>query len=150
MAALDGATTDAGFASKRSEPIEQSLWDKWIMLATMAGITGLMRGSIGEVMATRDGAALIEALLGETISVATAAGHAPAPAYLDGIRKIILAPGSPAKASLLRDIERGGRIEGDHLIGDMLRRAEGFGLETPLLRVANCHLQVYEAAQARR
>ncbi len=147
MTALDQAMTGANFGSKRSEPIEQSLWDKWVMLATMAGITGLMRGSIGEVMATTDGRTLIEAFLGETIAVATAAGYGPSETYLDNIRKIILTPGSSAKASLLRDIERGGRSEGAHLIGDLLRRAQGFGLETPLLRVANCHLQIYEAAR---
>jgi 2-dehydropantoate 2-reductase len=46
---------------------------------------------------------------------------------------------------MLRDINKGGAIEGDHIVGDMLRRARSFGLATPLLRIANAHLQAYEA-----
>ncbi|MDY0881354.1 ketopantoate reductase family protein [Dongia soli] len=145
MEKLDRIFTDVNFTAKRGEPIERSLWDKWLMLATLAAATSLMRGSIGQIMASDDGAKLIGGILAETVSVARAAGYPPSEAYLETVRRIVLEPGSPAKASLLRDIEKGGRIEGAHLIGDMLRRAQAFGLETPLLQVANCHLQVYEA-----
>lgn len=142
---LDRIFADVNFTAKRGEPIERSLWDKWMMLATLAAATSLMRGSIGQIMASDDGARLIDGLLAETVSVATAAGYPPSDAYLENVRQIVLQPGSSAKASLLRDIEKGGRIEGAHLIGDMLRRGGAFGLEMPLLQVANCHLQVYEA-----
>jgi 2-dehydropantoate 2-reductase len=50
---------------------------------------------------------------------------------------------------MLRDIRRGGPTEGDHIVGDLLRRARAFGLATPLLRVANAHLQTYEAERAK-
>ncbi len=46
---------------------------------------------------------------------------------------------------MLRDIRKSGPTEGDHIVGEMLRRARGFGLATPLLRIANAHLQTYEA-----
>ena len=46
---------------------------------------------------------------------------------------------------MFRDIHGGGPTEGDHIVGEMLRRARGFGIATPLLRVANAHLQTYEA-----
>ncbi|HEX9447786.1 MAG TPA: ketopantoate reductase family protein [Dongiaceae bacterium] len=146
--ALDAVFAGVNFATKRIEPIEQSLWDKWIMLATMAGTTSLMRGSIGAIMAATGGPELIGDFLAEVSTIAAAAGQAPSESYLESVRKIVLAPGSGAKASLLRDIERGGRIEGAHVIGDLLRRAEAFNLETPLLRLANLHLQVYEQSVA--
>jgi 2-dehydropantoate 2-reductase len=50
----------------------------------------------------------------------------------------------PFTASMLRDIEKGGPIEGDHIVGDMLVRARRHGIAAPLLRVAVCHLQAYE------
>lgn len=142
--ALDALFAGVNFATKRLEPIEQSLWDKWVMLATLAAATSLMRGSVGAIMAADGGPELIGGILAEVNAIATAAGQPPSDGHLDNVRKIILVPGASAKASLLRDIERGGRIEGEHVIGDLVRRAQGFGLDTPLLRLANLHLQVYE------
>ena len=139
----------ANFASKRIEPAEQILWEKWLMLATMAGSTCLMRGSVGAILGADDGTALMQELLAEAISVADAAGFPPSEGHLANARSILLAKGSPASASMLRDIQKGGRIEGDHIIGDLLRRARGFGLDTPLLRIANAHVQTYEAERAK-
>ena len=45
---------------------------------------------------------------------------------------------------MLRDLEGGGRIEADHLQGDMIRRGQALGVSTPLLAVAYCHLQAYQ------
>jgi 2-dehydropantoate 2-reductase len=135
----------ANFASRRVEPIEQGLWEKWVVLAAMAGGTCLMRGSIGAIVAGSDGKAIMEELIAETAAVARAAGYPPAEDYLATARGILTAAGSNATASMFRDIQGGGPTEGDHIIGDMLRRARGLGLNTPLLRIANAHLQTYEA-----
>jgi 2-dehydropantoate 2-reductase len=135
----------AKFTSKRIEPIEQGLWDKWVVLAAMAAGTCLMRGSVGSIVAGDDGAAIMEELVAETASVARAAGYAPSDQHLTASRGILTAAGSDATASMLRDIKRGGATEGSHIVGDLLRRAREFGLATPLLRVANAHLQTYEA-----
>lgn len=139
----------ADFSNARVEPIEQGLWDKWVVLAAMAAGTGLMRGSIGAIVAGDDGKAIMEELVAETASVARAAGYAPSEERLSAARGILTAAGSAATASLLRDLQKGGATEGDHIVGDMLRRARAFGLATPLLRVANAHLQTYEAERAK-
>jgi 2-dehydropantoate 2-reductase len=148
-AAIEKLFAGANFASKRIEPAEQILWEKWLMLATMAGSTCLMRGSVGAILSAEDGTALMEELLAEAISVATAAGFPPSDGHLANARSVLFAKGSLASASMLRDIHKGGKIEGDHIIGDMLRRARAFGLNTPLLRVANAHLQTYEAERVK-
>ncbi|HEY4163571.1 MAG TPA: ketopantoate reductase family protein [Dongiaceae bacterium] len=145
--ALTVATLRAKFSSKRIDPIDQTLWDKWVMLATLAGMTTLMRGSIGAIMATRDGSALMEDFLQETIAVAAKSGYPPSAEYLAAIRKLLFDPNSSFTASMLRDLEAGKRVEAEHIIGDMLRRAVGFGTEHRLLRAAFCHLQTYEARQ---
>lgn len=147
--AIEKVLARANFATKRIEPAEQILWEKWIMLSAMAASTCLMRGSVGAILSTADGPALMEELMAETISVAKAAGFPPSEAHLANARGILFAKGSPASASMLRDIQKGGRIEGEHIVGDLLRRARGFGLDTPLLRVANAHLQTYEAERAK-
>lgn len=139
----------ANFNSKRAEPIEQGLWDKWVVLAAMAAGTCLMRGSVGAIAASTEGAAIMEELVAETASVARAAGYGPSDQHLTAARGILTAAGSLATASMLRDILKGGAIEGAHIVGDMLRRAQGFGLATPLLRIANAHLQTYEAERTK-
>jgi len=140
----------ANFNSKRVEPIEQGLWDKWVVLAALAAGTCLMRGSVGAIVAGNEGAAIMEELVAETASVARAAGYGPSDQHLTASRGILTAAGSPATASMLRDVQKGGATEGDHIVGDMLRRARSFGLATPLLRIANAHLQTYEAERAKQ
>ena len=147
--AVEQMMAKANFASKRIEPIEQGLWEKWMVLAAMAGGTCLMRGSIGSIVAGDDGKAIMEELIRETASVARAAGYPPGEEYLSTARGILTAAGSDATASMLRDIKKGGPTEGDHIVGHMLRRARELGVPTPLLRIANAHLQTYEAERAK-
>jgi 2-dehydropantoate 2-reductase len=62
---------------------------------------------------------------------------------------MITTAGSPLKASMLRDIERGGTTEGEHVLGDIATRARALGVATPILDLARIHLATYEAARAR-
>ena len=63
-------------------------------------------------------------------------------------RSILTAPGSLFTASMLRDIEQGGRIEADHIVGDLLRRLPTT-VHAPLLATAYAHLRAYEARRKR-
>ncbi len=51
---LDAVMRNAGFDARLSPAIEQEMWDKWMMLATLAGVTCLMRGSIGDIVVEGD------------------------------------------------------------------------------------------------
>jgi 2-dehydropantoate 2-reductase len=135
----------APFQSRASEDILLEMWEKWVMLATLAGMTCLMRGSVGAIVAAADGKRLTEQLLAECAAVAAAAGHAPRAKVLDHSRSMLTTPGSTFTASMLRDMERGGPTEGGHVLGDLAARAAALGVAVPLLRVAHCHLQVYES-----
>ena len=50
--------------------ILQDMWDKWIFLATLAGITCLMRGSVGDIVAAPGGSAATLHLLDDCRAVA--------------------------------------------------------------------------------
>jgi 2-dehydropantoate 2-reductase len=143
-------TSKANFTSKRADPIDQNLWEKWVMLATLAGMTTLMRASVGEIMATKGGSDLMAEFLEEAIAVATEAEYPPSEEHLKHARGLLFDRNSSFTASMLRDMEAGGPIEGDHVIGDMYRRARDAGLDAHLLRVAYCHLQAYEAHRAKK
>jgi 2-dehydropantoate 2-reductase len=138
-AALEGA----GFDAKASDIIEQEMWEKWVMLATLAGATCLMRGSIGDILQSPGGEAFVLGLLEECASTARQAGHAPRPAVLEQVRRMLTTPRSTLTASMLRDIERGAAIEADHVLGDLVRRAGEH--PAPNLRAAWTHVKVYEA-----
>ena len=141
------AASGARFDCRASDDIAQDMWEKFVMLATMAAMTCLMRATVGEIMQAEDGAALMNEALEECDLVAHAAGHRGRPAFLDRARALLTERGSNFAASMLRDIERGGPTEGAHVVGDMLARARAAGLAAPVLRVAWCHLQAHAARQ---
>jgi len=131
-----------------SDNVIGAMWDKFVFIATLAGSTCLMRGAVGEIVATADGAALVKRLYAECAAVAENAGHAIAPAAVEAAHGILTAAGSPLKASMLRDLERGARTECEHIHGDLRDRAQRFDLDTPLLSAVLSHLRVYEAGRA--
>jgi 2-dehydropantoate 2-reductase len=80
---------------------------------------------------------------------ARASGHAPREAAMAGFRKMFSDRQSTMTASMLRDLEGGGRTEGVHIVGDMLARARAAGIDPGPLRAAWCHLQVAEHRKQR-
>ena len=137
----------AGFDARLSEAIRQEMWEKWLFIAAGAGITCLMRAAIGDIVAA-GGANLATGLIAECAAIATAHGFAPRAELLQRAHAALTAPGSPMTASMLRDIENGARVEADHVLGDLLRRAAKPD-EPSVLRVAYLHLKAYEARRAR-
>jgi 2-dehydropantoate 2-reductase len=133
-----------------SDSIVLDTWEKFVMIASLAGMNCLMRGSVGEIMATEDGESLMLELLAECQAVAAASGHATRPRHREQCRAMLTEQGSDNSASMRRDLEAGQRTEGEAVLGDMLRRARALGVATPVLRIAVCHLQVHENRLAAR
>jgi len=124
------------------------MWEKWVFIATGAGITCLMRAAVGDLVAA--GAAdLATDLLDECAAIATRAGFPPRREALDRSRRMFTAAGLPLTASMLRDVERGARVEADHVLGDLLARAGAAAGDRSMLRTAYAHLKAYEARRAR-
>lgn len=134
----------ANFEPKLRLDIIQAMWDKWVLLASLAGLTCLFRASVGEIMATPDGRRLMLAMIEECRKVAEASGHAPSPAQIATVNGLLTDPASKVVASMLRDMQKNARVEADLIIGDMLRRGQAAGIATPLLTVANTNLACYE------
>jgi 2-dehydropantoate 2-reductase len=148
MEAIASALANAGFDSQPCPVIRQEMWEKWIFIAALGGITCLMRAAIGDIVAA--GAAdLALGLFDENIAIAGANGFQPRPASIERSKAILTARGSPIKASMLRDIEANKPTEGEHILGDLLRRAEATGAEPSLLRIAYLHTKAYEAKRVR-
>jgi 2-dehydropantoate 2-reductase len=145
LKALDAVMQGAGFDARLSPTILREMWEKWILLATLGGITCLMRGTVGEIEAAPGGTAFVLALLAEVVSVVRSVGVAPDEGVLSVIRASLTAKGSPQTSSMYRDLQQGGPIEADQIVGDLLRRGAEAGISTPLLAAAYAHLSIYQA-----
>jgi 2-dehydropantoate 2-reductase len=142
---MDGAKLD----HRHSPHAMQEMWDKFVMITVVAGMTSLMRSAIGDIVEARDGAAFVSATLEECAAVAAAAGYGQDAKSLAGLRAWLTEKGSTFSSSMLRDIERKGAIEADHIVGDMLGRAEAAKIPAPMLRVIYAALQAYQARRKR-
>ena len=149
VTAIAAAMAGANFEAQTSDHILLGMWEKWVFLATLAGLTCLMRASIGDIVAA-GGADLAAALLEECRSIAAHAGWPPRAAFLEMAGARLTAAGSPATASMLADVERSNRTEADHILGDLLRRRETVAAaDHSLLRIAYTALKAYEARRER-
>ena len=137
-------------SAKASDNIMTDMWEKFVMISSLAGMNCLMRGSVGDILAADDGEGLILELLAECEAVAAASGFPPRPQHREQCRTMLTERGSSFSASMRRDLEAGLRTEGEQILGDMLRRARANGIVTPLLQAAVCHLQVHELRLAAR
>ncbi len=127
-----------------SENVIQDMWEKWVFLASIAASTSLMRAPIGAIVAAPGGKDFLLGILDECTAVAKAAGHEPGGPFFQRIKGMLTAEGSPGTASMFRDIKAGGKVEADHVIGDMIARADAAKIPVPKLRTAYTHLKAYE------
>ncbi|WP_207002763.1 2-dehydropantoate 2-reductase [Trinickia mobilis] len=140
-----GLISRSGGVRSMQPDIEQALWNKWVMLAAGSLMTCLMRGTIGDILASQDGMQLMNQSIDECGAVSTAEDHPPGADDLARIRARLLDPQSTWAASMMRDITSSApRVEADAIVGDLLARAKRHKIDLPLARVAYCHLQVYQ------
>jgi 2-dehydropantoate 2-reductase len=144
MQALDAFMQGAGFDAKRSTTIKREMWEKWVLLAALGGITCLMRGTIGDIEAAPDGREFIHRFLDEVVSVVKVAGEPPAAPFLEAIRAQLTAKGSTLTSSMYRDLQKGNPVEADQIIGDLLARAQRADIPAPLVGAAYANLCVYQ------
>jgi 2-dehydropantoate 2-reductase len=144
--AVNASLTGANFQAALSLQVPQDMWEKWIFIATMAGVTCLMRAALGDIEKA-GGTALALALFGECSAIAARNDHPLSAAVGERIRKTLTTPGSTLTASMLRDIEGRQRTEHEHVLGDLFSRAKG--VHTPVLEICLAHLRAYEARRLR-
>jgi 2-dehydropantoate 2-reductase len=146
---LDAAIKKSGVDGGLHQNIVQDLWDKWVMLCSLAAMCCLMRGTAGDILEAGEGQAITLETVEECRKVAAAAGCDPGEKGMNNVRSYLTQKGSRFAASMLHDLEKGSMVEADHVVGDMIARAKKAGIATPNLRMAYAHLQIYLARRAR-
>lgn len=136
---------------KVSDTCMLDMWEKVAFLSTLAGMTCLMRASVGEILDTPDGRAIMQRYAKTSMAIATAAGYAPRVHVVERFDKILGSSGLTLTASMLRDLESGGEVEADHIVGFMLGKAREYKIDDSLIAVAYTHLKAYQnRREARR
>jgi 2-dehydropantoate 2-reductase len=142
--AIADVVINCNFNGAASETVVQDMWEKWVFLASNAASTSLMRAPIGMILAAPGGKDFLLGILDECRAVATAEGYPPRTPALERATGMLTTEGSPLTASMFRDIKAGQPIEADHVIGDLIARADAAKVPVPGLRTAYTHLKAYE------
>lgn len=146
--AIDEAFRSGINGAAASQSIMQDMWEKWVFLSTLAASTSLMRTSVGNILAAPGGRDFLLGMLDETSAIATASGYAPGGPFFERVKGNLTTEGSPMTASMFRDIKAGLPVEADHVIGDLIARADAAKVPVPKLRIAYTHLKAYEKQRA--
>jgi 2-dehydropantoate 2-reductase len=152
VAAVGAAFADAGFAPRASDDIVGEMWEKWVLLSSLAAASCLMHAAVGDIVAAPGGLAFLNGLVDDCVAIAEANGHRPREAFIARARTMLTTAGSPFTASMFRDMQNGFPVEADHVLGDLIARRDAAGLKPPVqgrLDLAYLHLKAYEARRAR-
>jgi 2-dehydropantoate 2-reductase len=120
---------EAGFDVRIRDDETAMLWDKFVILATLALLTTHERANAGAVRSRRRDEAV--ALIDEFVSVAAAEGVS---IDRDAIIRVFDIVPDSLETSMQRDQTAGRPLELDALGGALLRRAERAGIEVPVTR----------------
>jgi len=82
------------------------------------------------------------------VEIARKCGHSPRDHVVKRMSSLFTTTGSTLTASMLRDLESGGPVEADHIVGYMLRKARELSVDDTLLTIAYTHLKAYENRRA--
>jgi len=133
-----------GMVAEAVPDVMQRMWAKLVHLGTSAVGTVLMRGNTGEIARAPGGVAFMHEVLARNAAIAAANGHPMSEAFLEEYRALFADPQAGYATSMLRDLEAGGRIEADHILGFLLERARAAGVPDEIHNAAYIHAKAYE------
>ena len=133
-----------GVVAEAVPDVMARMWEKLVHLGTSAIGTVLLRANVGEIARAPGGVALLHRLLERNAAIAAAHGHPVREAFLEEYRGVFADPASAYSTSMLRDLEAGGRIESDHILGFLLEAARRAGVPEALHEAAFIHAKAFE------
>lgn len=136
-----------GLEAEAVPDIQRRMWEKLVHLGTVAAGTVLMRANVGEIVRA-GGRDFLLALLERNAATAAAHGHPMTPAFLESYRALFSDPASAYAASMLRDLEAGGRTEAEHILAWLLEAARRAGVPDDLHALAVLHARAYDQRRA--
>lgn len=128
--------------SEFTETVMLDMWEKFVTLTTLAGITCLCRGSIGDILRTEEGERVMRKLLDECCSASEVKLRSDRIAMFTKL--FFEDKQSTLTSSMMRDMVQGNSTEAKEIVRDMLMRVRAKHLPSDTLAVCWLVLQVHE------
>ena len=132
--AFVAAGAAAGIEIVRVADALRTLWEKYVFLAAMSGLTSLVRLPIGPIRSDPDLRATLRASMTETIALAATQGVVFEPDFIDRQMGFVDGLHADMRSSMLHDLLAGRRLEAPWLCGGVARMSEAQGLPSPVNR----------------
>ncbi|MHB2035612.1 MAG: ketopantoate reductase family protein, partial [Nitrososphaerales archaeon] len=141
---LISAFEKTGIKITSSENIVREFWKKYLFIVVFSSLTSLARKPIGEIRSDLWANRVLERLVSEVVSAAHVVepkiGSLSSGEIMDKIADM-----SPTMtSSMLQDIERGTTLEVESMQGYLVKKAQEFGVEVPVLQTCYGLLKLLE------
>ena len=141
---------NAAIQAEVPEDIVKANWEKFVFLVGLSSATAVARAPIGVVRSDPDLRWLFEQAMRETWKVGRARGVALADNFIEERMRFADGLHGDMKASLLHDLEAGGKLEAPWLCGAVARMAREAGIEAPVNRAVFAALKPFVNGSARQ
>ncbi len=135
----------AKFDTRIPENIMQHMWNKFIYISVLSGITCFFKSKTGPIIKTKCGKNTLYDLLKECTLIANKSKFPIKQSYIQKKLEILLNDNLNLSSSTYEDMVSEGRIESEQIIGDMVNRGRYLELNIPILEMILCHLRIYES-----
>lgn len=145
--AIEDLFAGANVNAISSIQIDNEIWKKYIFISAMAGMTCLMRSSIGPILKSPNGMEIYDRLVKEISTIGKSQEKTLDTDVWKKTMERVRTLSYEMKSSMLRDMEKGLPIETDHFHGTLLRLAPA-DLDVPLLKTIYSTLSIYQSTKA--
>lgn len=132
MVALSEAVNGLpGLDVKLADDATQTIWEKFVALASLSGATSLLRARMGAILANPETNTFQRQLVEEAIAVALARGIPMRTGLADEVMAKLATMPPSFRSSMAEDLERGNRLELEWLSGRVHGLGRELGVATP-------------------
>jgi 2-dehydropantoate 2-reductase len=137
------ACLKAGIDAEFTDAIEQRIWEKFVFLVGLSGLTSIVRQPIGPICQNAQTRSLLLDTMREVVAVGRAKGVPLAADFAEN--RLAFCDTLPAvmTSSMQTDLERGNRLELPWLSGSVVELGAALGVPTPVNRVISDALALY-------
>jgi 2-dehydropantoate 2-reductase len=137
------ACRQAGIQAEIPADIVKANWEKFVFLVGLSSTTAVARAPVGVVRSDPDLRWLFVQCMRETWTLGRKRGVALADDYIESRIAFADTLHADMKASLLHDLEAGGKLEAPWLCGAVARMSAEVGLDAPANRAVYAALKPY-------
>jgi 2-dehydropantoate 2-reductase len=122
----------AGIAVELHDDIQRALWEKFLLICGLSGMTALTRLPIGVIAACPESAEMLRTTVAEVAAVGRAAGIPLAPGCVDEAMGYLTSTAPSVYGSMYYDLAAGRRLELEYLNGKVVALGREHDIPTPM------------------